>query len=496
MSYYQKYRPRKIDELDLNSVRESLLSSLSSGRLSHAYLFVGPRGSGKTSTARIMAQVVNCKENLEKKKGLGEPCGKCDPCLSIANGSAVDVVEMDAASHRSIDDIRDLREKIRLSPVALAKKIYIIDEVHMLTNEAFNALLKTLEEPPEHAMFFLCTTESHKIPETIMSRCSLITFTKGKKSEVLRSLNKAVDGEGLKIVPEALEMVAEATDGSFREGHKILEQLASKSDQISLEATKEFLGMAKGQAVSRLIELAIAGRPKEVVELIDEMERSGVKAQIVVGGLLKEVKMRMEEVMGDGGFGKYARLADKLITAAEKIKYSPLPMLPVELALLSIAVEEERSGKSRESVREEKAMEQKEDRVRSSEVGESISQVYEGPLANIEKVKNEWLDFLSDLAPRNHSIAGLLRSAAPLAVTGRDLTLEVFYPFHKDQLEQDTKRKIIEEAVARVWGKMNVRCVLGKKEGKATEQVESVEMVGGKEDKLKSTGSVEEIFGV
>lgn len=464
-------------------MREELLAALKSGKLAHAYLFVGPRGAGKTSTARIMAMAVNCKKNEGRKVDLSEPCGKCDSCKSIMSGSAVDVVEMDAASHRSIDDIRDLKDKIRLAPVALSKKIYIIDEVHMLTNEAFNALLKTLEEPPEHAMFFLCTTEEHKVPETIVSRCRVIKFPKASGDEVLRSLGKVVTAEKLDIEPEALRMIAEATDGSFREGHKLLEQMAVKGGKISLEEAEEFLGMAKGQAVGRLISLSVSGKPNELVGLIDELESDGVKPQILVASLLKEVKSKMESAAGKSGFAGYARLADKLITAAEKIKYSPLPMLPVELALLSIAVEEEKnSDKVSEPVK--KPSDTKEDKLGSKEA----SPVYEKPLASIEKVKSEWQTFLSQLAPHNQSIAGLLRSATPLNVSGRDLTLEVFYPFHKDQLEQDAKRRVVEEAVARIWGKMNVRCVLGHKSDRVSEEET-------KEDKV-STGSVEEIFGV
>ena len=506
MSYYQKYRPKTIEELDLKTVRETLQSFLRSGKLAHAYLFIGPRGAGKTSTARILSQVAVCEEN-EGKKELSEPCGKCSSCLSIQNGSAVDVIEMDAASHRSIDDIRDLREKVRLSPVALSKKIYIIDEVHMLTTEAFNALLKTLEEPPEHAMFFLCTTEAHKVPETIVSRCTVVKFSKAKTDEVVRSLKKAVVGEGLEVEQGVLEMISEATDGSFREGHKLLEQLAVKGTKIEEEAAREFLGLAKGKAVEKLVEYSVSGDPSKVIQLIDELEQGGVKAQVLVGSLLREVKVKMEETLDRGGFATFARLADKLITAAEKIKQSPLPMLPIELALLSVAVDEERShGRQKEETNHEpvKPIEAPSvEKVMSRDVitepelvHDSIVPNYEGPLASIDRVKSEWGNFLTDLAPKNQSIAGLLRSATPLTVQGRDLTLEVFYPFHKDQLEQESKRKVVEEAVSRIWGKMNVRCVLGKKGAKIEDEVQSE--IGKTEDKLTIpvTGSVEEIFGV
>jgi len=248
--------------------------------------------------------------------------------VSLTEGSAVDVIEMDAASHRSIDDIRDLREKIRLTPVALPRKIYIIDEVHMLTTEAFNALLKTLEEPPKHAMFFLCTTEAHKVPETIVSRCSVVKFAKADIGEVVRSLEKAVKGEHLEIETEMLEEIARATDGSFREGHKLLEQLAGRGEKITLEGIRAFLGIAGGESVATLVKGAVEGEGKKVVAILDELEKQGTKPAVLVTSLLKEVKAKMEEGFGSGQFGRYARLADKLITAAEKIRLSPLPISP------------------------------------------------------------------------------------------------------------------------------------------------------------------------
>jgi DNA polymerase-3 subunit gamma/tau len=178
MVFYRKYRPQKIEELDSASVRENLYSIFSKGNYPHAFLFTGPKGLGKTSAARIVAKIVNCEK---KAKGKIEPCNKCDQCQSIASGSNLDVLEIDGASNRGIDEIRDLREKIKLAPFKASKKVYIIDEVHMLTTEAFNALLKTLEEPPAHVLFILCTTEQHKVPATIASRCFRINFTRANR---------------------------------------------------------------------------------------------------------------------------------------------------------------------------------------------------------------------------------------------------------------------------------------------------------------------------
>lgn len=187
MSLYLKYRPQKISDLDLDSVRETLSKMVESGKIPQALLFAGPRGTGKTSAARILAKVLNCEENLEKIK---EPCNRCGQCTSITNGSNIDVIEIDAASHRGIDDVRALIESAKLAPARARNRVYIIDEAHMLTLEASNALLKTLEEPPSNAYFILATTEPEKLIPTIRSRTTIVNFKKASKKEIIFSLEK------------------------------------------------------------------------------------------------------------------------------------------------------------------------------------------------------------------------------------------------------------------------------------------------------------------
>ncbi|MEA3355077.1 MAG: DNA polymerase III subunit gamma/tau, partial [Patescibacteria group bacterium] len=242
MAYYLKYRPQTIFELDLERARNSLGEILRAKDIPHAFLFVGPKGTGKTSSARIVAKAVNC---LKPKNG--EPCNKCSNCKLIIEGKSLDIIEIDAASNRGIDDIRDLREKIKLVPSVLKVKVYIIDEVHMLTTEAFNALLKTLEEPPKHAKFILCTTEPHKIPGTIVSRCVKVEFNKAKVEEIVRSLKRVVKGEKLKISDKDLSLIAKRAGGSFRDGVKILEQLSFSGLKISSKKVNELLSGGSGE---------------------------------------------------------------------------------------------------------------------------------------------------------------------------------------------------------------------------------------------------------
>ena len=456
MSFYQKYRPKKIAELDLVSVRESLESILKSGQVSHAYFFFFLRGSGKTSTARILAQVVNCENNVGKKDNWGEPCGKCPACISIAKGSSVDVIEIDAASSGLVDDIRDLRDKVRLAPVQLTKKVYIIDEVHMVSTAGFNALLKTLEEPPKHAMFVLCTTEAQKVPETIMSRCARINFSKASINEIMTSMRKAVKGEGLDVAEEALQEIAEATDGSFREGHKLLEQVAAYGKTIDSELVLQTLGIVGKQSVKKLLESAKKRDSAKIVKSFGEMEKSGIKAQVLAAALLALVREQMEEaILGGQSIKDDLILIDELIEAADKIKISPLPLLPLEIALLSLAVE---GGGPTPKV--ELPAQQKETVVETSNV---VVQNYSGPLVSIDKIKTEWMDFLNVMSSSCGSLAGMLRLVSPVEVRGKSLTLAVTSRFQQDMLEREVKKKLIEEQMAKIWGPITFNCVLDDK---------------------------------
>src|SRR3990172_2163032 len=223
MTFYLKYRPQKIDDLDLNDVRETLTKIVKSENIPHAFLFSGPKGSGKTSAARILAKVVNCEKRQKSHPPAGgEPCNKCAQCTSITNGNNIDVIELDAASHRGIDDIRTLREGVMLAPARAKKKVYIIDEAHMLTTEASNALLKTLEEPPAHVVFILATTNPEKLIGTVRSRTTYISFRKATLEEIEHSLKKVVIGEKMKVDKKVLEDVAKAANGSFRDAIKLL----------------------------------------------------------------------------------------------------------------------------------------------------------------------------------------------------------------------------------------------------------------------------------
>jgi len=221
--FHLKYRPSKIKDLDLVEVSDKLTKILESKDMPQSWLFAGPKGSGKTSAARILAKAINCLD----PDGV-EPCDKCKNCLEIARGNSLDIIEIDGASHGKVDDVRDLKDIAYLSPVNLKKKVIIIDEVHMLTKEAFNALLKVLEEPPKNLIFVLCTTDDNKIPETVLSRLCQVRFVKGDEKSLRKSLNKIIKGEKIEIDDEVIDLIVTKSDGSFRNLQRNFNEILEK----------------------------------------------------------------------------------------------------------------------------------------------------------------------------------------------------------------------------------------------------------------------------
>jgi DNA polymerase III subunit gamma/tau len=239
--FYRKWRPQNLSEVvGQEHVTQTLRHAVAGGRVAHAYLFCGPRGTGKTSTGRILAKAVNCLNPQQ-----GEPCNSCDLCKAINESSAPDIIEIDAASNRGIDDIRKLREKVNYSPNLARYKVYIIDEAHMITTDAANAFLKTLEEPPPHAIFILATTEPHKVMSTILSRCQRFDFHRLSQSAVISKLNLICEKEDLKIAPEALRLIAKVSTGSLRDSENLLEQLVTYyGHEVELHQVQEMLGIS------------------------------------------------------------------------------------------------------------------------------------------------------------------------------------------------------------------------------------------------------------
>jgi len=370
---YRKYRPQTFAEIiNQEHIVQTLTNAVSSGMVSHAYLFSGPRGSGKTSIARLLAKSVNCQNRKEREF---EPCNKCQSCLEIMEGNSIDLIEIDAASHRGIDEIRELKDGILFVPTKSKYKVFIIDESHQLTKEAANALLKTLEEPPSHAIFVLATTEIHKMIPTIISRCQRFDFRKLTLPEITKRLEIISQKEKVKVEKAALELIALNSGGSIRDGESLLDQIltfagaSEKGKEIKAEDIKDLLGLVEMNLVSNFCDFIIQKKASEAVSFLNEIIDRGLdlqnfsKALInylrqalilhiigpsekeadnpVITGLTSEEFKKLAEQSALFNEDELRNILELFLDAENKMKYSSIPQLPLELAIIKAISPEE-----------------------------------------------------------------------------------------------------------------------------------------------------------
>lgn len=454
---YRKYRPKSLSEVvGQKHITDTLANAIAAGKISHAYLLTGPRGVGKTSIARILAYELNGIEYDEEKAQL-------------------DIIEIDAASNRRIDEIRNLRDKVHILPTSNKYKVYIIDEVHMLTREAFNALLKTLEEPPAHAIFILATTESHKLPETIVSRTQHFTFKPIEPNVITDHLQTIAKSEKLKIDTDALRLIADHGDGSFRDSISLLDQARGLSDNISREEVQHLLGIVPADALELLMKELANGDPKSLFNTLIDLRSQGFQSSLMAKQL--GAKLR-EQIIEDTRYQTSETL--KLLSDLLTVTGSSSPDRALEIALLDyifttqprtqVPTLPEPQPKPVAVTTEKKAVEEKpknesdvpklsgtKTEVKAIEQEAAIESTAEGNFT-----LEAWPIVVAEVKKKYNTVYGILRMAQP-RLEGNKLILVFKFAFHQKQINESKNRKVISDIIKQQTGQeITIVCEVGK----------------------------------
>ena len=487
---YLKWRPGNWSEvIGQDHIITTLKNAIRQDRVSHAQLFSGPRGTGKTSTARILAKAVNClSEDLANR-----PCNECAHCLTVAQGEFLDLIEIDAASNTSVDDVRDLREKINFSPNQGRYKVYIIDEVHMLSKPAFNALLKTLEEPPPHAMFILATTEVHKIPITVISRCQRHDFRRISVSEIVEHLQSIAGSESIDVDQEVLGLIARQATGSLRDAISILDQLSSAEQKITPDLAHQVLGTSPDQAVLNFVDAILeADAAGGLNTLHESAERGNDPAQFtrqVIAYFRNVLLMLMEnpdriDVPSDvfSVIEKHSRAIDikdlldliRIFNGAINDRGgSWQPTLPLEMAFLealdtiggaeprTISKPAPKKASQKKPDKQSKASPSKKAPPKKAETPEKSAESGQQPLTVLQL----WKDIIERVRDISPSTQGILNSSKPLGIKDKQLVLSFRSDAIKEKMEKGDHLQICQEVIEKVVGvKIPILCIVGGKD--------------------------------
>lgn len=519
---YRKYRSQTFDELiGQRHITTLLKNAVAQGQIAHAYLFYGPRGLGKTSTARILAKAVNC---LQLKPD-GNPCGECKFCTAIRDGTFLDLIEIDAASNRGIDQMRELKERIEFSPTEAKRKVYIIDEVHMLTTEAFNALLKTLEEPPAHAIFILATTEIHKVPATILSRCQRFDFRLGTDEEMKELLSGVASEEGVTIDDGAMKLMVENAGGSYRDALSLLDVVVSgqlsdgDTKHITHEEVSGALGLADSTMVYFFLEKIVNGESSEALDLVQELTHKGVNLgqflkfvlsvlrEILIGIMRDDVEKLEYSFAKKLNRAKTLKLINLSVEAERALRDALVPSLPLELlvadamelfdtgggvdaeVVASASIGPAKNGDDREKTIGGGGGKKNKSRSifgKGTDAGLSASQVHsdggavekteahgapdqriresqsENKLSLTEDdLRQKWMAVLQGLRPYNSHLYAFVGRARVNDLTNGVLTITVAFDFHKDRIESPKSRDAIAKVFRAVFScPVKLNCVL------------------------------------
>jgi len=519
---YRKYRPKNFSEvIGQKHIVQTLSNAVKNGRVGQAYLFTGPRGTGKTSIARILAKTINCTD----RKG-ADTCEKCQSCRFINEGRILDIIEIDAASNTGVDNIRELRETVAMPPTSLKFKVYIIDEVHMLSSGAFNALLKTLEEPPVHVVFILATTEIHKVPDTIISRCQRFDFARLPMNSIIEKLSLIAKNEKIKIDKEALEMIALSAEGGMRDAESLLGQVIALEDKnITLKEVEEIIGATDRKSAAEVAEAILESDSSLAIEKINSLLEDGRDLAVFNKSLVNYLRQLMllkinpalkshfsYEITSEQ-IKKMLSQAEKaelpkiilaislLLEAQNKIGSAVLPQLPLEIAVIRATgtfpapQEISKPATTQKSFIKKDEVKIKKDSPENDapEPESAPEKVDDGSEISVSDVKSKWAKLLTDIRPYNHSLSVLLSSCQPKEVSGRKITIATPYDFYKDKLTDVSNKLTVEQVLGNILGAKIIIEAVVDKNILPKKEAENIIPAGGTQDPLLA--SALEILG-
>lgn len=483
MTLYRKYRPQNFhDVVGQNHIKLTLEHEIRSGKIAHAYLFCGPRAVGKTTLSRVFAKSINCTNRKEDKF---EPCDECDSCKDIMLGRNMDIIEIDAASHTGVDNVREnIISSARVAPAKSKYKVFIIDEAHMLSTAAFNALLKIMEEPPAFVVFILCTTEIHKVPTTIISRCQRFDFKKINLSDVIKKLNYIIETEGIKVSQNVLEAVARQSEGHMRDAESLLGQIVSVSGkEISDEEAMIVIPRNDLNEAVNLIEFLFKKDAKNAVRLVNKIVDEGIDLKVFTGDLIEimrkiiliklnpglgenfglnlgeSLELKISELGKDIEMGSLAFWTERFLKARNELKNTNIVQLPIELAIIEICF-----GVSTVSQRttvipnqNNKVASAQIEARSENETGETGKEKIPVTPIDLNQVKREdivsrWNEVLAKVKKENHSLSFILKVCEPRDIKGNQLCLAFKYKFHKDRVNDPNIKVLIEKVLRDVYG--------------------------------------------